>query len=198
LDVSAYRTNLRDPIENFYPGNTCPSISYSYPINVGNVVYEGGAARFVQRFKRLTLSMQYGLNIAYPYNLPATVSNPTSGGFLVPFEQFLGIPQQGGSVQLGWENGPWHAALDAAFRGKNNELNQSPYALLDGAVGRRFGKADLVLAVKNVTSAVGGRFTQLGGGVPYLGNGPAGLMPLPTDRFFVEPLGARLILTVRE
>jgi hypothetical protein len=38
----------------------------------------------------------------------------------------------------------------------------------------------------------------LGAGVPYLGNGPAGLVPLPTDRLFVEPLGARLIFTVRD
>jgi len=198
LDVSLYRTNLRDPIENFYPGNTCPAVSYSYPINVGNVVYQGGAMRFFRRLGHMTFSAQYGLNIAYPYNLPATVSNPTSGGYLVPFEQFLGIPQQVGSLGFVWENGLWHAALNATFRGKNNELNQAPYALLDGAFGRRFGKADLTLAFTNLTSDVSGRFTQLQGGVPYLGNGPGGLLPLPTNRFFLEPVGVRLILTVKD
>ncbi|MBV9150094.1 MAG: TonB-dependent receptor [Candidatus Eremiobacteraeota bacterium] len=198
LDISAYRTNLRDPIENFYPGNTCPTISYSFPINVGNVTYQGGAVRFTHRFNKVSVVAQYGLNVAYPYNLPATVSNPTSGGFLVTGEQFLGIPQQVGSIQIGWASGPWHAALDAQFRGKNNELNQGPYALIDGVIGRSFGKTDLTLALSNLTNAVNGRFTQLRGGVPYLGNGPNGLMPLPTDRFFIEPFGARLVLTVRE
>ncbi|MBV9276693.1 MAG: TonB-dependent receptor [Candidatus Eremiobacteraeota bacterium] len=198
FDISAYRTNLRDPIENFYPGNTCPQISYSYPINVGNVVYEGGAVRWLRRFKHLSLSAQYGLNVAYPYNLPATVANPTSGGFLVSSKQFLGIPQQVGSLQLSWTNGDWHAALDTQLRGKNNELNQGPYAIVSGAAGRHFGKADLTLALTNITNAVSGRFTALGGGVPYLGNGPAGLTLLPTNRLFIEPLGASLILTIRQ
>ena len=198
LDISAYRTNLRDPIENFYPGNTCPQISYSFPINVGNVTYQGAALRFVRRYRRLSLVAQYGLNIAYPYNLPATVANPTSGGFLVSREQFLGIPQQVGSMQVEWQNRGWHADLDAQFRGKNNELNQGPYAVLNGAIGRRFEKADLTLALTNITNAVSGPFTQLGAGVPYLGNGPNGLTLLPTDRLVIEPFGARLILTLRK
>jgi len=198
LDVSAYRTNLRDPIENFYPGSTCPKVTYSYPINVGNVTYQGAAVRFFRRFQKITLTAQYGLNVAYPYQLPATVSNPTSGGYLVPYEQLLGIPQHVGSLQLNWQSGPWHAAMDATFRGKNNELNQGPYALLQGALGHRFGKTDLTLALSNLTNAVSGPFTKLGAGVPYIGNGPTGLMPLPTDRYLIEPFGARLILTVRE
>ncbi len=175
LDVSAYRTNLRDPIETFYPGNTCPNVNYSYPINAGNVVYEGGAIRFLRRFKKLTFTAQYGLNVAYPLNLPATVTNPTSGGFLVSGEQFLGIPQQVGSMQLSWGNAPWHAAIDAQFRGKNNELNQGPYAIVNGALGRRFGNADLTLALTNITNAVSGPFTAAGGRRSILGKWPGGI-----------------------
>ncbi|MDQ6930851.1 MAG: TonB-dependent receptor [Candidatus Eremiobacteraeota bacterium] len=205
VDVSLYRTNLRDPIEDFYPGPSCappgqPARSaYSYPINVGNVVYQGGALRFAQRFDKLTVTAQYGINIAYPYHFPATVSNPTSGAYLVDSRQFLGIPQQVGSLGFDYESQTWHYGLDAIFRGKNNELNQDPYTLINGGIGKRFGKADLTLAFANLGSDVSGKFTAIGGGVPYLGNATLGAppAPIPTDRFFVEPRSVRLILTIR-
>ncbi|MDQ6826991.1 MAG: TonB-dependent receptor [Candidatus Eremiobacteraeota bacterium] len=77
LDASLYRTILRDPIENFYPlGARCPAKNpplQSFPINAGNVVYEGAQARFVRRFKHLSVTAQYGLNVAYPRSLPAIV-----------------------------------------------------------------------------------------------------------------------------
>ncbi|HXO17168.1 MAG TPA: TonB-dependent receptor, partial [Candidatus Dormibacteraeota bacterium] len=48
LDVSIYRSNLRDTIENFYPGGGAKSFcgtplgfAYEIPINIGNAVYEG-------------------------------------------------------------------------------------------------------------------------------------------------------------
>ncbi|MHB8461825.1 MAG: TonB-dependent receptor, partial [Vulcanimicrobiaceae bacterium] len=46
LDVSLYRTNLRDPIENYYPVPIPGMTQYSYPINVGNVVYQGAEIRY--------------------------------------------------------------------------------------------------------------------------------------------------------
>ncbi|MBV8246331.1 MAG: TonB-dependent receptor, partial [Candidatus Eremiobacteraeota bacterium] len=199
LDVSVYRTNLRDPIETFYPlANQCPHVAYSFPINIGNVVYQGGAVEYQVREGDVTLNLQYGINIAYPFNLPAAVSNPTSGGTLVNGQQFLNIPQQVGSAAANWNRGVWHAGIEAMFRGKNNELNQGPYTLVDGSVGHAFGRSDLTLSLANVGSDVSGKFTQLGGGVPYLGNGPNGtLVPLPTNRYVIEPIGARLIFTVR-
>jgi outer membrane cobalamin receptor len=199
MDVSVYRTNLRDPIENYYPGPSCPGRAYSYPINIGNVIYQGGAIKFVQRFDRVTMTAQYGINVAYPYNFPASVSNPTSGGYLVGSEQFLGIPQQVGSLGFDYQSEKWHAGLDAIYRGRNNELNQAPYVLLNGGIGRRFGKADVTLAAANIGSDVAGKFTGLGQGVPYLGNKTLGgpLEPLPTDRYFLEPMSMRLIFTLR-
>ncbi|MDP9018953.1 MAG: TonB-dependent receptor, partial [Candidatus Eremiobacteraeota bacterium] len=200
LDVSAYRTNLRDPIENFYPGNSCGGPpAFSYPINIANVVYEGGAIRFVQRFDAVTLNAQYGLNIAYPYNFPGTISNPTSGAFLVNSQQFIGIPQQVGSLGLDWHRGDWHGAFDVVFRGRNNELNQGSYTLMNTGIGKRFGKADLTFAVANLGNDVSGRFTAVGQGVPYLGNAPGSAAPVPiaTNRYFVEPRSFRLIFTFR-
>lgn len=194
LDVSLYRTNLRDPIETFYPLNaSCPAQNpplESYPINVGNVVYEGAEVRFTRRFAHVLLTARYGLNVAYPYDLPATVTNPTSGGNLVAYQQFLNIPQQQGSLGIDWHAGPWHAALDAIVRGKNNELNQGPYALLDGGIGRTFHRVDVTLAATNITNAVAGRFTLPGLGARAYGTSP-------TDLFFVEPFGLRLIVTLR-
>lgn len=199
LDVSAYRTNLRDPIENYYPGPSCPGPAYSYPVNIGNVIYQGGAVKFVQRFEKVTVTAQYGVNIAYPYSFPLSISNPTSGGYLVGGEQFLGIPQQVGSLGFDYESEKWHAGLDAVYRGRNNELNQAPYVLINGGIGRHLGKADVTLAASNIGSDVAGKFTGLGQGVPYRGNATSGgpLAPLPTDRFFIEPMSLRLILTFR-
>ncbi|MCL5258807.1 MAG: TonB-dependent receptor [Firmicutes bacterium] len=207
LNVSLYRTNLRDPIETFYPlGARCPAANpppVSYPINVGNVVYQGAEIRYVRNFRDLQVTARYGLNVAYPLDLPASVSNPTSGGNLVANQQFLNIPQQVASLQLNWMQGAWHAALDTVMRGKNNELNQGPYATVDAAAGREFGRTDVTLAATNLTNAVAGKFTLPGLGAPYrgvVGVGGSGAPlygSLPTDAFFVEPLGLRLIVTVR-
>ncbi|MGZ3503676.1 MAG: TonB-dependent receptor [Vulcanimicrobiaceae bacterium] len=209
LDVSLYRTNLRNPIENFYPLNTfnpgCANVYYSYPINIGNAVYEGAEVRFQQRFDRqhLFMTLQYGLNVAYPENLGATVSNPTSGGNLVDGQQFLGIPQQVGSVELDWQNHDWHASTQAIFRGNNNELGQNPFNILNAAIGKSFGKLDLTLAGTNLLDNVAGPYTLAGGGVPYRGivDFAPGNVPvygsLPTDRLFIDPAAVRLILTLR-
>ena len=110
----------------------CASNSYAHPLaqcvsynsNVGNAVYEGAELRLVQRFAPLHLfaTVLYGLNVSYPEDLNAQFSNPTSGGNLVGNAQFLGIPQQQGSLQLDWSNNGWHSAAGAIFRGTNLHL----------------------------------------------------------------------------
>ncbi len=203
LDVSLYRTNLRDPIENYYPVPIPGTTQFSFPINVGNVVYQGAEIRLSKRFTHLFVSANYGLNVAYPKNFPGlTVSNPTSGSFLVNGAQFIGIPQQVASLGLDWSAGAYHAAIDTSFRGSNNSLNQGPYATVDAGFGRSFGKIDVTLAGTNLTNAVAGRFTSLQNGVPYYGvtgQTPSGSLlygNLPTNRYFVEPAGVRLIVTI--
>ncbi len=202
LDVSLYRSNLRNPIENFYPlakatSGGCVSGSppcFEYPINVGNAVYQGLELRLVQRFlQTFTLRASYGINIAYPENLPATVSNPTSGGSLVNGEQFLNIPPQQASLGIDWTDGAWHAGIDGFYRGRNNELNAPPFSVLDAAVGHRFGSVDLTVAGTNLTSAQSGKFTLLGQGVPY--SGVSG--PIATDLYALEPAAVRAIVTFR-
>lgn len=195
LDVALYRTNLRDPIENYYPlGATCPGPAVpltSFPINAGNVVYQGAEVRFVQQFEHLYLRAQYGLNVAYPYNLPATVANPTSGGNLVANAQFLNIPQQVGSLGLDWSNARWHGGLDVTVRGPNNELNRPGFAIFNAGAGKRVSDAlDVSLAFTNLTNEAAGRFTLPGLGVPYRG--------LSTDLLSVEPFGVRFIVTLRK
>jgi outer membrane receptor protein involved in Fe transport len=218
LDVSLYRTNLRDPIEIYYPAAAltggCLTNSYANPLpqcvsynsNVGNAVYEGAEFRFVRRFvpAHLFLTALYGINIAYPKDLNAEFSNPTSGGTLVEDAQFLGIPQQQGSLALDWANAGWHAGTSAIFRGNNNELDQAPFTLLNALVGRHIGRsADLSLQGTNILNAAAGRFTAFGAGVPYRGvtgqddtGGPV-YGDLPTNAAYIEPFGARLILTVK-
>jgi outer membrane receptor protein involved in Fe transport len=208
LDVSLYRSNLRDTIENFYPFGACSSkLGYEYeiPINIGNAVYQGAEVRFKQRFPRqnLSLVLSYGLNVAYPYSLGPNVSNPTSGGSLVDGEQFLGVPQQQGSAMVAWSEKGWHAATAFTFSGRNNPLNQPPYTFTDVAVGKNFGRIDFTVAATNVFNAVSGPFTYYDAGAPYRGlyAGPGGssyLANLPTNQLNVQPASVRFALTVHE
>jgi outer membrane cobalamin receptor len=206
LDVSLYRSNLRDTIENFYPGYSCNApngFAYEIPINIGNAVYEGAEVRFKQGFPRQHLAMQlsYGLNVAYPFSLGPNVSNPTSGGNLVPYEQFLGVPQQQASATLTWADKGWHAAAAFTFTGNNNPLGQGAYTFTDGAVGKSFGNVDFTVAATNVFNQVSGPFTYYGGGVPYQGlyasQTGTYLGPYQTDRLFVQPAAVRFVLTVK-
>jgi outer membrane receptor protein involved in Fe transport len=219
LDFSLYQTNLRNPIEIFYPlaavnAGTCANNSYANPIpacvsyssNDGNAVYQGAEVRFAQRFvpQHLFLTATYGLNVAYPKSLDAQFSNPTSGGNLVNDEQFLGIPQQQGSLGIDWQASQWQAGASAVFRGSNNELHLGPFTLVNAIVGKQLGRhTDLALTGTNLFNAAAGRYTLFGGGVPY--RGVAGLSAagapayggLPTDAEHVEPLGVRFAVTVK-
>ncbi len=206
IDVAAYRTNLRDPIENFYPlGASCPATeppAQSFPINVGNVVYQGAEIRLTHRTDHLFIDARYGLNVAYPLHFPGSVSNPTSGGNLVANQQFLNIPQQQAGLGVAYDNLGWHAAVQTYLRGRNNELNQGPFAVLNAAVGKRSGPLDITLAGTNLTGAVAGKFTLPGMGTPYRGlvqqpDGSTAFGNLPTDALFLQPAGVRIIVTLR-
>jgi outer membrane receptor protein involved in Fe transport len=221
LDLSLYQTNLRNPIEVFYPlalaasgacsSNTPTSTTpvpgcVSFSSNDGNAVYQGAEVRFAQRLEaqHLFLSAMYGLNVAYPKNLSADFSNPTSGGNLVAGAQFLGIPQQQGSLACDWAHAGWHATGQAIFRGNNNELHLAPFTLVNGLVGKQLGShLDLSLAATNLLNAAAGRYTVFGAGVPYRGltldpSGATAYGALPTNALHLEPLGFRVVLTARE
>lgn len=212
LDVSIYRSNLRDTIENYYPGGGAKSFcgtplgfAYEIPINIGNAVYEGAQARYKQLLPRLdlTATFSYGLNVAYPYALGPFVSNPTSGGTLIDNQQFLGVPQQQGSAMLTWARNGWHASTALTFAGKNNTLNQPPYTIVDGAFGKNVGHVDFTIAATNIFNAASGPFTLYDAGTPYRGlySGPANsqfLANVPTDALFVQPAAVKFIVTFHE
>ncbi len=201
VDATAYRTNLRDPIENFYPlGTTCPNgvstvVAQAFPINVGNVVYQGGSLRLAHRFGPWFATAEYGVNAAYPTSLPDVVAaNPTSGSDLVVGQQFAGIPIQAFSLGLRYAHAGMHGAANVTAKSANNELAQGRFATLDAALGKTWRHVDLTLAGTNLTNAVSGRFTRLGLGTPYPLPGSA---PAPRDALELEPAALRLILTIR-
>jgi outer membrane cobalamin receptor len=201
VDATAYRTNLRDPIENFYPlGTTCPNgvstvVAQAFPINVGNVVYQGGSLRLAHRFGPWFATADYGVNAAYPTSLPDVVAaNPTSGSDLVVGQQFAGIPIQAFSLGLRYAHAGMHGAANVTAKSANNELAQGRFATLDAALGKTWRHVDLTLAGTNLTNAVSGRFTRLGLGTPYPLPGSA---PAPRDALELEPAALRLILTIR-
>ena len=198
FDAALYRTSLHDPIENYYPlGTTCGaakvSVAQTFPINVGNVVYQGMALALAHRFGGLFARLEYGVNAAYPTALPAFVANATSNANLVVGQQFGGIPLQTLAFDLRYAHSGFHAASNLTEKSANNELAQGRFAVLDGAIGRSWGNLDLTLAGENLTNAVSGRFTRIGTGVPYMTlAGPA-----PTNAFVLNPASVRLILSIR-
>ena len=203
-DVTVYRTNLRDPIEVFYPlGATCNPAGVSQvqarsvPVNIGNVVYRGGALRLAHRFGPgyWTASAEYAVNAAYPVSLPDVVSaaNPTSGSNLVAGQQFAAIPLQQFAFNVRYAHAGTHGTLALAGKSANNELAQGRFATVDAALGHTWGRADLTLAAENLTNAVSGPFTRIGLGTPY--PTPSGLQP--RDALVLEPASVRLILTLR-
>jgi outer membrane receptor protein involved in Fe transport len=201
VDATLYRTNLRDPIENFYPlGTTCPNgvstvVAQTFPINVGSVVYQGGSLRLAHRFGPWFATAEYGVNAAYPTALPDVVAaNPTSGSDLVVGQQFAGIPIQAFSLGLRYAHAGAHGAANLTAKSANNELAQGRFATLDAAIGKTWRHVDLTLAGTNLTKAVSGRFTRLGLGTPYPLPGSA---PAPRDALVLEPAALRLILTIR-
>ena len=143
------------------------------------------------------------MNVAYPYALGPFVSNPTSGGTLVDYQQFLGVPQQQGSATFIWARNGWHASTALTFAGKNNTLNQPPYTLVDGAFGKNFGHVDFTIAATNIFNAVSGPFTLYDAGIPYRGlySGPSNsqfLANAPTDALFLQPASVKFIITFHE
>ncbi len=205
-DVTLYRTNLRDPIEVFYPlGTGCPLdamghpistvVAQSFPVNVGNVVYQGGSLRLAHRFGTAWFaSAEYGVNAAYPTSLPdAVAANPTSGSNLVVGQQFGSIPIQTFSFGMRYAHNGLHGAANVTAKSVNNELAQGRYATASAAVGKTWKNVDVTLAGTNLTNAVSGRFTRIGLGTPYAT--PFGLQP--RDALVLEPTAFRLILTLR-
>ena len=211
IDVSLYRSNLRDPIEIYYPYqlttpvNQCAGQTPAAPIpgcisfnsNNGSAVYEGGEVRFLQRFAKqhLFLTAMYGVNVAYPKDFTPDFSNPTSGANLVNNQQFAGIPQQQGSLEIDWANRGWHAATNAIFRGNNNWLGRGPFTIVNAAAGRALTDAiDVTLVGTNIFGDAAARYTVFNAGVPYPGlNGP-----IPTNLLGIEPFGLKLLVTVRQ
>jgi hypothetical protein len=131
------------------------------------------------------------------------VSNPTSGGTLVDYQQFLGVPQQQGSAVFTWALQGWHASTAFTFAGRNNALNQPPYTLVDAAIGKNFGRIDFTLAATNIFNAVSGPFTLYDAGVPYRGlyAGPGDtqfLADYPTNALYVLPASVKFIVTLHE
>jgi outer membrane cobalamin receptor len=201
LDTSFYWTNLRSPIELAYPLNArCPTsgppivAGQVVPVNISNAVYKGGAVRLARRFGDFFLRAEYGVNVAYPRELPESVANPTSGANLVPFQQFEGIPIQTGTLSLRYAHAGNHAEFWTTYKGKNNELNAGPYATVNGAIGKQVGSVDYQIGFRNLTDAVSGRFTRLGQGAPY----PTPSGPLSTDLFVIEPPSVTFTVTVRK
>lgn len=211
LDVSLYQTNLRDPIEIYYPyqaaisytcltpaqtnpntglpGTNTPSNPVpgciSYQSNVGNAVYQGIEVKYAQSFApHFFLTAMYGLNVSYPKDLNANYANPTFGGGLVDNQQFPGVPQQQGTIEIDWTNHGSKFAINSIFRGDNNELNQGPFTQVNAAYTFPINsESDIILSGTNLFNGGVGRYTLFGGGVPY----PGQQMLIPTDRYGIEP-----------
>lgn len=176
LNADFYRTNLRTPSQRLIPVATCPpgepNLSCaSYPINIGCAVYSGAELRVERPFNGgTTLRVAYGINSAYPVNVPAEVQN----GAMVVHEQFLGVPLHKVTFEID-HRPPVGFSYDAAFlyEGRYNELNRAPFATMRGSIGYAIGELEFNASGTNLTNAYATRFTQAGAGIPYGGtHGP--------------------------
>ena len=107
-----------------------------------------------------------------------------------------------GDVHLGAER---LARVDRVHvrRAATTRSIQPPYTLVDGAIGKNFGRLDFTIAATNIFNAASGPFTLYDAGVPYRGlySGPNNtpfLANMPTDALFVQPAAVKFIVTFHE
>lgn len=199
--VDIFRTSLRDSAHRFIPAVDCnpssgppppPNECLSFPINVGDSVYEGFEAHLAWLIGASTLArVAYAVDAASP----TTVSPLFQNGSVVAGEQYLGVPLQTATIGIE-QRGAGALSADALLRyeGRYNELNRPPYAQVQAGVTWRRGDFEAGLYGTNLTGVYAGGYTLAGLGVPYGGVAE----PIPTDAFSLQGPALTFVMTLRK
>ena len=197
--VDVFRTSLRDSAHRFIPSVDCnpssgppppPQQCESFPINVGDSVYEGYEAHVVSTIGEATRArISYAVDAA----APTTVSPLFQDGSVVPGEQYLGVPLQSLVIDLERRgDGPLSAYALVRYEGRYNELNRPAFAQLQAGLTWRRGDLEAGLFGTNLTGVYDDRYTLAGAGVPY--GGVAG--PIATDAFSLQGPALSFVVTL--
>jgi hypothetical protein len=154
-------------------------------------VYQGAEMQLAHQVSPFTtVRAGYAIRSAYLTKVPPDVQN----GTLVVGEQSLGLPLH--KATLSFDHTPQLGLTYGAgiiWEGAYNELNQPPYAVLNANVAYRLKNYEIGLAARNLTNVYDQRFTRIGAGVPYGGQG----RPIPTDAYALQGTSFTLSLTRR-
>ncbi len=199
ISADLYRVNLRQPAAplnlpldaNCGPvsaggdGTACP---LSYPVNVGDGVYQGIELSARHKFGPSTVVRAgWAVRSAYLTSVPADIQD----GTLVVGEQSAGLPLHKATLSV--ESAPplgFQYGANIVYEGLYNELNLPQYATLAAHIGYRFRSFELGLTGTNLTNVYDQRFTTPNGGVTYGGLGQV----LPQDAYALQ--GTAFNLTV--
>jgi len=173
LSMDVYRTNMRSPANQLYvapgppncstPGN--PSCPVSYPVNAGDGVYTGMDIQAAQELGPYTrLRVGWDVDSSYLTVIPPNIQD----GTLVAGEQTLGQPLHKAYIAI--ESTPklgWGYGADLNYEGTYNELNRSPYAVLNAYLQYRWPGLEIGCYGTNLTNVYANPFTITNGGILY-------------------------------
>ncbi|HET9343821.1 MAG TPA: TonB-dependent receptor [Candidatus Eremiobacteraceae bacterium] len=200
VGIDVFRTSLRDSSHRFIPSVDCnpsggppppPNECESFPINVGDSVYEG-----LESHASWLIGGSTRARVAYAVDAaaPTTVSPLFQDGSIVAGEQYLGVPLQTATFDLEHDSdGALSEDALVRYEGRYNELNRPPFAQLQAGLTWRRGAFEAGLYGTNLTGVYDAGYTLAGQGVPY--GGLAG--PIPTDAFSLQGPAVTFVMTLR-
>ncbi len=194
-----YQTNLRSPSSqtNAIPIPGCQTkrnpvpCPISMPVNAGNGVYRGVDVHADEQLATdFHIRAGWDVDSSFLTVIPVSIQD----GTLAAGEQSLGQPlhkaylavEQEPPVGLGY-------GAELNYEGWYNELNRSPYAVLNAHVSYRRAGWEYGLYGTNLTNVYSSPFTILGGGFVY--GGTPGQPVIPTDAYILQGAQVNFVLT---
>jgi hypothetical protein len=161
------------------------------PVNAGNGVYRGIDVHADEQLAtNFHIRAGWDVDSSFLTVIPVSIQD----GTLAAGEQSLGQPLH--KAYLGVEEEPpvglgYGAELN--YEGWYNELNRSPYAVLNAHVAYRHAGWEYGLYGTNLTNVYSNPFTVIGGGFVY--GGTPGQPVIPTDAYVLQGAQVNFVLT---
>jgi outer membrane receptor protein involved in Fe transport len=194
-----YQTNLRAPSSQTNPipipgcqtrrnPTPCP---ISMPVNAGNGVYRGIDVHADEELAtNFHIRAGWDIDSSFLTVIPVSVQD----GTLAAGQQTLGQPLHKAYLAVAQEPpvGLGYGA-ELNYEGWYNELNRSPYAVLNAHVAYRRAGWEYGLYGTNLTNVYSNPFTVLGGGFVY--GATPGQPVIPTDAYVLQGAQVNFVLT---
>jgi outer membrane receptor protein involved in Fe transport len=199
FSMDLYQTNLRSPSSETnpvpIPGCQTPRnpvpCPIAMPVNAGNGVYRGIDVSADQQLAAyLHVHVGWDVDSSFLTVIPVSIQD----GTMPALEQSLGQPLH--KAYLGIEQTPpiglgYGAELN--YEGWYNELNRSPYAVLDAHVVYTNGGFQYGLYGTNLTNTYANPFTVVNGGM--ISGGTVGAPLIPTPAYVLQGAAVNFVVT---